>query len=205
MIRVICTDISGLSPSDYQTLYNKASGERKSRADRYRHQGDSLRCVTADGLLRYALGTSAYTVEKSPSGKPFIREREDFHYNLSHAGNWVAIAFGDSEVGVDVEKLRPDTDIEAISRCFFAPEERRYVLEEEKSRHQRFLKIWTGKESYLKYLGTGLQKDLTSFSVLNLGPEVRLHHRKLDDDHCLSLCTTCDDFLFELLDLQRLL
>lgn len=205
MIRVICTDISGSGPSDYQALYDRASEERKSRADRYRRQEDSLRCVTADGLLRYALGTSAYTVGKGPSGKPFIREREDFHYNLSHAGNWVAIAFGGSEVGVDVEKLRPDTDIDAISRCIFAPEERRCLLEEEKDRLQRFFEIWTGKESYLKYLGTGLQKDPTSFSVLSLGPEVRLHHRKLDDDHCLSLCTTCDDFLFELLDLQRLL
>ena len=96
MTRVICVDISRLTPPDYQALYAKASDERKRGAERYRRREDSLRCVGADALLRYELGTSDYTVEKSPSGKPFIRGREAFCYNLSHAGNWVGIAFGDS-------------------------------------------------------------------------------------------------------------
>lgn len=205
MIRVICADISGLSTSDYRMLYAKASEERKRRADRYRCWKDSIRCVAADGLLRYALGTGSYTVEKTSSGKPFIREKENFRYNLSHAGNWVVIAFGDSEVGVDVEQLRADTDIEAIARRFFATEEWRYVFEEEQNQRQRFFEIWTGKESYLKYLGTGLKKDLSSFSVLSPELKVRLYHRTLPDGSLLSLCTNENDYLFELLDLQRLL
>ena len=205
MTRVICADISGLDPLDYQALYAKASDERKRRADRYRRREDSLRCVAADALLRYALGTASYTAQKSPDGKPFIEGKENFHYNLSHAGKWVVIAYGDSEVGVDVEKLRADTDIEAIARRFFATEEQRYVFEEETNRRQRFFEIWTGKESYLKYLGTGLKRDLTSFSVLSLKPEIHLHYQTLPDGYSLCLCTTEMDYLFELLDLQRLL
>ncbi len=205
MIRVICTDISRLTPRDYQTLYEKTSAERKRRADRYRRQEDSLRCVAADALLRYALGTASYTVRKKPNGKPFIKGKENFHYNLSHAGNWVVIAYGDSEVGVDVEELRADTDIEAVARRFFAAEEQRYVFEDEKNQRQRFFEIWTGKESYLKYLGTGLAKDLTSFSVLSPEANVRFHHRILPNGSLLSLCTTEMDYLFELLDAQRLL
>lgn len=205
MIRVICTDISALSPSDYQALYEKASAERKVRADRYRRREDSLRCVTADALLRYALGTCDYTARKSISGKPFIEGRENFHYNLSHSGNWVVIVFGDSEVGVDVEKLRTDTDMDAIARRFFTAEEQRYVFAEEQKRHQRFFEIWTGKESYLKYLGTGLKKDLTSFSVLSLEPEIQLHRQTLPGGYSLCLCTTEMDYSFELLDLQRLI
>ena len=204
MIRVICADISLLNDQDYQGLYEKASAERKRRADRYRCRADSLRCVAADALLRYALGTSAYTVEKAPSGKPFIQGRDDFYYNLSHAGSWVAIAFGDSEVGVDVETLRTNTDLEAIARRYFAPEEQRCLFEAEANRHQRFFEIWTGKESYLKYLGTGLQKDLRSFSVLSPEPGLRLHHRILPDGSCLCLCTAETDYLFELLDLRQL-
>ena len=204
MIRVICTDISGLTSWDYQVLYEKSSDERKQRADRYRRPMDSLRCVAADALLRYALGTSDYTVEKTAAGKPFIKGRIDFHYNLTHSGNWVALAFGDSEMGVDVEKIRPETDIEAIASRFFSAEEQAYIWAEPAQSRCRFFEVWTGKESYLKYLGTGLKKDLTSFSVLSLEPEVRLYHRMLDENYWLSLCTTCDDYLFELLDLQRL-
>lgn len=205
MICVICADISQLTSQDYQALYVKASDERKRRADRYRRREDSLRCVAADALLRYALGTASYTARKAPNGKPFIEGKENFHYNLSHGGNWVVIAYGDSEVGVDVEELRADTDIEAIARRFFTTGEQRYVFEEENNQRQRFFEIWTGKESYLKYLGTGLTKDLTSFSVLSSEPNVRLHHRTLPDGSLLSLCTTEMDYLFELLDLQRLL
>ena len=205
MIRVICVDISRLTSLDYQVLYAKASDERKHRADRYHRWEISLRCVAADALLRYALGTADYTDRTTPDGKPFILGKESFHYNLSHSGSWVVIAFGDSEVGVDVERLRADTRIEGVAMRFFTAEEQRYVFREENNRHQRFLEIWTGKESFLKYLGTGLKRKLTAFSVLSLGPEVRLHHRTLPDGSLLCLCTTEKDYLFELLDAQRLL
>ena len=205
MIRVICADISSLNETDYLKLYAQSSGERKAKADRYRRREDALRCVAADALLRYALGTSAYTVERTELGKPYIKGMESFHFNLSHAGNWVVLAWGGSEVGVDVEQLRRETDTDSITRRYFAPEEQRYVREAEENRLQHFYEIWTGKESYLKYLGTGLQKVLTSFSVFSLEPEVRLHHRKLDEDHWLCLCSTENDCLLELLDLQRLI
>jgi len=204
MTQVICADISQLTSLEYQALYERASEERRIRADRYRRREDSLRCVAADALLRHALGTEDYVVEKHRDGKPFIRGRADFHYNLSHAGSWVVIAFGDSEVGVDVEVPRTDTHIEAIAERYFTADEQRYLLEAEKELLQRFLEIWTGKESYLKYLGTGLKKALTSFSVLSLEPELRLHHRVLPDDSCLCLCTTDTDPVFSMLDLGLL-
>lgn len=205
MIRLICADIYGLDEAAYDALYGKASPDRKNRADRYRRREDALRCVTAESLLRFALGSSDFIEEKTPDGKPFIKERPDFHYNLSHSGRWVVIAFGSSEVGVDVEQIREDTDISAIAGRFFSPEEQRYVREEPSQSRSRFFEVWTAKESYVKYLGTGLKKDLTSFSVLNLEPEVRLHQRELPGGYSLSLCTTGDDCLFELLDVQRLL
>lgn len=205
MIRVIYTDISRLSQPDYQRLYEKATRERRLRAHRCRRREDALRCVVADALLRYALGHGGYTVDKTPSGKPFLRDREGFHYNLSHGGNWVALAFGDSEVGVDVEETARITDTDAISRRFFSAEEQRYLREARSRSRDRFFEIWTGKESYVKYLGTGLGKDLTSFSVLSPEPGIRFHHRKPDADHCLCLCTTDDHCAFTQLDPQELL
>lgn len=202
MICVICTDISPLSNSDYKVLYENASEERKIRAARYRSREDALLCVTADALLRHALGWDDYTAEKSPSGKPFIKGRENFHFNLSHSGSWVAIAYGDTEVGIDVERHRTDAKQSAIAKRFFTPEEQQYLAEDPQC---RFFEIWTAKESYLKYLGTGLNKDIKSFSVLSLPPELRLHHRLLSGGYHLTLCTTEDNYRFTLLDAKDLL
>lgn len=205
MIHIICTDISCVEETAYKALYKKASPRRRNRADRYRGKADAVRCLTAEALLRYALGTGDFTEEKTPDGKPYIPGKPDFHYNLSHSGSFVVLAFGDSEVGVDVEKIRTDTDIEAIAGRFFSPEEQRYIREDPVQSRCRFFEVWTGKESYVKFLGTGLKKDLTSFSVLSLEPGVRLHQRRLPGDYCLSLCTADDGYLFELLDVQRLI
>lgn len=203
MIRVICADISGLDDAAYKMLYEKASPERKNKADRYRKREDALRCVAADALLCHALGTDRYTVRQRENGKPYIPERPDFHYNLSHSGHWVVIAFGGSEVGVDVERLRGDTDIQAVSARFFSEEEQQYVRED--PARSRFFEVWTGKESYVKYLGTGLKIDLSSFSVLSPEMPVHLHRRWIDEQYCLSLCTTDNEYLFEKLDGEQLL
>lgn len=204
MIRVICSDISKLEPA-YPELYAGASAERKQRADRYRRKEDAVRCLAAGALLRYALGAADYTVEKGPFGKPYIKENDSFHYNLSHSGSWVSIACGDTEVGIDVERIRMDAGKEEIARRYFSPEEQTYVFDKKELAAQRFFEVWTGKESYLKYLGTGLNKDMTSFNILAMDPDVRLQHWILPGEYSLTLCTTDDEYLLELLDAQRLL
>ncbi len=204
MIRVICSDISRLE-SAYPMLYDGATVERKQRSDRYRRKEDSLRCLAAGALLQHALGTVDYTAAKGPFGKPYIKENNSFHYNLSHSGNWVVIAYGDTEVGIDVEKICMDAGKEDLIRRYFTPDEQAYVCDTKELTPRRFFEVWTGKESYLKYLGTGLQKNLASFSIFSLEPEVQLYHRILPGGYSLSLCTTDNETRFELLDAQRLL
>lgn len=205
MTNIICTDISGLTETQYRALYETASTQRRKRADRYRHREDALRCLVSEALLRLVLGTADFTEEKAAAGKPYIRNRPDFHYNLSHSGCWVVLASGDREVGVDVERIRPETDTEAISNRFFSIPEQQYVqMDPVQSRH-RFFEIWTAKESYIKYLGTGLKTDLTAFNVLSLRPGLHLHQRKLGDGYCLSLCTEDPDYDLKTVDVQKLL
>lgn len=204
MIQVLCVDLSSADEGTYNRLYGQASPARKARADRYRRREDALRCVAADALLRRILGTDYCRMEKTADGKPFLPERPDFHFNLSHSGNWAVIAWGSCEVGVDVEAFCEHTNMEAITRRFFAEEEQRYIFAEESHRRERFFEIWTGKESYLKYLGTGLKKDLTSFSVLSLEQGIRMNRKKLPDGSWLSLCATENDVSWEMMDVRHL-
>ena len=84
-------------------------------------------------------------------GKPYLPEGPQF--SLSHTRGAVAVAIGKSSVGVDVEHIRPLR--EDLPRRVLSREEYAWF----QSRGQRpedFFTLWTLKESYYKYLGTGL-------------------------------------------------
>ena len=199
-------DISSLGDEDYQRLYALASPQRQARADRYFRREDSVRCVAAEALLRYAvsrqLGIPSFAVEQTPAGKPYLPEYPDFCFSLSHSGSWVAIAWGSSPVGIDVERLRMDSGKEQIARQFFHPDEQAYLFEKNADFEKRFFQIWTMKESYLKYLGTGIDRSLSSFCVLDL-PELRFHCSFLPDA-AMTLCCLEQTVNTESLSIEQL-
>ena len=203
MVSILCFDITQLNDEHWAALYHSASPERKARADRYRNIEDGRRCLAAEALLRYALGTTAYTIEKNPQGKPRIAGREDFHYNLSHAGNWVVIAYCSEEVGIDIEKISWNNGKERLARRFFTKNEQDYVFQADARQPQRFFQIWTGKESYLKFLGTGLSKALDSFDVLTMeDPTCRLI--PFAKGYSMSLCSREEDYTLTYLASEQL-
>ena len=200
MIHILCADIWTLKDADYDRLYAKASPQRQERARRCRKREDQIRCVVADALVRYAvqkaLGLSTFTVAQDAFGKPYIQGQEAFCYNLSHSGRWVVMAYGDSPVGIDVQQIRMEPGKEQRICRLFAVEEADYILEaKEKERIHRFFRIWTAKESYLKFLGVGLRRSLGSFSVLPDGTHLGVRFFSgVQDEHCMTLCTRDGEF-----------
>lgn len=171
MIQIGAVDLSRLCDGEYQTLYSLASPERQRRADRYLRPSDAQQCIVADGLLRWvlkqALGTEQLSISKTAEGKPFLTDYPAFHFNLSHSGHWVVIAWGDRPMGVDVQMMDRNKGTEQLAQRFYHPDEQSYVFAvDSQERSARFFEIWTKKESYLKYLGTGIDRPLDSFSVL---------------------------------------
>ena len=191
MIRILCLDVSAIGPSAYEKLYNRATEARRHRADRCRRREDALCCIGAGALLSCAvkrhLGLEAFTLAEDRWGKPFIPEAAEFHFNLSHSGSWVVLAFGDSPVGIDVEKLDYTPGRHQVIRRFFAPDEQAYVLEDPGEEGERFFRIWTAKESWLKYTGEGLTKPLSSFSVLAMD-RPGFYTRTPGEGYLLTLC-----------------
>ena len=85
------------------------------------------------------------------SGKPFLRDCP--HISLSHTAGAVAVAASDTPVGVDVERVRlinPGLPRRVMSDGEYDWFQRRGARPED------FFTLWTLKESYYKYLGTGL-------------------------------------------------
>lgn len=201
MIRILCADIASADAHTYQSLYAKASPQRKNRADRYLRQEDKLRTVTAAALLKSVLDAEDDQIAKNDFGKPYLKNRRDIHFNLSHSGRFVVLAWGDTELGVDVQQHDPSADLNSIGMQFFTNDELQYVQGD----ICRFYEIWTKKESYLKYTGRGLRGGLRGFSVLKPGSSIRYFYRTLGADYSLSLCTEDHEFETTLLDVQQLL
>ena len=204
MIRIVCADIASADACIYRGLYKKASDQRKSRADRYLRPEDKLRCVTAAALLKNLLGADDDQIAKNDFGKPYLKDRRDVYYNLSHSGDYVVLAWGNGEVGVDVQQHRADTDMRIIAENYFAEDEIQYIRQSDRQTAERFYEIWTGKESYLKYVGKGLKGNMRSLSILERKTEILFLPRFPREGYSMSLCAAQKDYTLELLDIRQL-
>lgn len=95
-------------------------------------------------------------------GKPFIENRNNIHFNLSHSGEIVCCIVDAFPVGIDVEAVSP---IDLDTTNFFHSKER-FDLSTLPTNEQikYFYKLWVLKESYIKAEGKGLSIPLNTFS-----------------------------------------
>src|SRR5207245_4260490 len=88
-------------------------------------------------------------------------------FNLSHSAGLALIAItAASNVGVDLEYIRAQSDYVDIARRFLSAAEVDYLIALPSHLYaEAFFSCWTKKEAYLKACGEGLAIPLNSFSV----------------------------------------
>ncbi len=219
MIVINYINITNVNNNNYQLFRNAVSEERRMKADRFRFIDDAKRSIFSELLLQYILYQVAgqlveMDIVYNEFGKPFLNHMNGFSYNLSHSGKWVVIAFGTSEVGVDIEKILIGK--EDIADVYFTEQEKRIInAVAGKERTKRFTQIWTLKESYIKYLGTGLSISLNSFSVDLLhgavtnrkgevNKDLRLKCYSFDTEYYLSVCSVEEEVALNEIRLENL-
>lgn len=91
-------------------------------------------------------------------GKPYLRDHPGLQFNLSHSASKAALITAEGKrVGIDIENAVRDRRYDAFSKRFFAEEERDWLLASPPATiKDRFYRIWTIKEAYVKALGVGL-------------------------------------------------
>lgn len=109
-------------------------------------------------------------------GKPYLPQNLGISFNISHSGKWVVCALSNDEVGIDIEKISFDLDID-VSKYFHKNESKIINSFLGKPKYYSFYRFWTAKESYLKCTGRGLSQPLNSFYVHN-GFIYDKHNRK---------------------------
>lgn len=139
-------------------------------------------------LLGAALGLEPADVPlvTGPQGKPRLDPSAglpDLRFNLSHAGDQAAFVLAWSrDVGIDLEPISHDRDLDGIAGRWFTADEARRLRElGPDHRAREFFRLWTRKEAVLKADGTGIAAGLEQLE-LGPGPEGfdflgRLHGR----------------------------
>lgn len=154
--------------SEYSRLLPFISEERRERIERMAVNGDKIRSLFAELLIRYeAFGQLGVNfkepkIEKNAFGKPFIAGLGGYDFSVSHSDRAVAFAGGFSAVGADIERIRPRKN--SVSKRFFTENEMNFI-EKSEDRDEAFFEIWTKKEAYSKMLGKGLAAGFNSFDV----------------------------------------
>ncbi|MGB8495408.1 MAG: 4'-phosphopantetheinyl transferase superfamily protein [Candidatus Acidiferrum sp.] len=152
------------------------SADENARAERFRFLRDREHFIIAHATLRNLLGGFlAYPPTKicliqGPYGKPSLSgdfSGNPLRFNISHSHGWALLAFAyGREVGIDIEKIRPEIVTEDIAERYFSVTERNELLSlPAEIRAEAFFLCWTRKEAYIKAHGTGLQFPLDSFDV----------------------------------------
>lgn len=150
------------------------AGER-DRAARFVHAADAIRHLVGRALVRRVLhreGESAAPIafSLSPWGKPLHREIE---FSIAHSGEMVWAGFcRRAALGIDVESIRPLTDLADLTAQLHPEEGRAIRALPPGERDAAFYRCWTRKEAVLKATGKGLSLPLDGFCV-ETGPHDR--------------------------------
>lgn len=130
-------------------------------------------------------------IARPPHQKPYFQNAPQLYFSVSHSQDLWALALSVLPVGIDVEYHR-SCQRSSIARRFFHPLEQTAL---DKDSFSSFFKVWTAKESYVKYTGTGINDDFPTFSVANedglvekLG-DTQFHFIPLDEHYTVCLCS----------------
>jgi 4'-phosphopantetheinyl transferase len=150
--------------------------DERARRARFVFQRDRDRYLASHLFLRAVLAChagvdpAALRFTRGPHGKPVLEPAcvpgVAPAFNLSHSGAraLLAIVPGAAEVGVDIERWRPDRRFAAIAERNFSPPECRYLDRfGAAARAAAFYRVWTLKEAYVKARSTGLTLPLHGF------------------------------------------
>lgn len=145
-------------------LYHILPKERAKKADFYKHEKDRQNCILVYCLLKYAL-IHEFGIKKMPLitctqfGKPFFKDQNFPCFNWSHCKKGVCCAVSSKEIGCDIQETIADSR-QLIQHCLHR-NEREGIFR--KNTEATFTKYWTLKESYLKYIGTGITNELSTY------------------------------------------
>ena len=176
-------------------LLNDMRNERRIKILSYRDDADKLRSAIWEYYVRQHYNISQESslpqILRDKYGKPYIIGSKDY-FNVSHSGKYVAIAYSNYPIGIDIERQRKWIT-KSIAKEICSKSEL-FDLKNTPNFSEHFIKLWVLKESYLKATGLGFLSDepIPSFHVI--GTEVYSNVNKASfileevENYFMSIC-----------------
>ena len=191
----------------FEKAYRSVGSQRQKKVDAKKFQKDKLLSLGAGVLLKKALTENGIRYERAvfaeePNGRPYIAGNS-VYFNLSHSGTKVLCAVSPVPVGCDVEQI--DHFDDTIVKRFFHEKEASAIFssQSEEQKRERFYRIWTLKESFLKATGQGFSLPLNQFCITLWDPivieqeysEEEFHFKEFDlgDGYRYACCSVCEN------------
>ena len=184
-------------PSQVASLLDTLAEDEQERAGRFYFPVDRERFIVARGVLREILGLYLNSAAQSlsfcygPFAKPALAcesAGNTIHFNMSHSNGVALYAFTRGrEIGIDLEFIREDLEVEQLAGRFFSQREIATLRALPVAlRKYAFFLCWTRKEAYIKARGEGLSIPLDQFDVsLIPGEPAALLSTQPDTDEAL--------------------
>lgn len=185
---------------------NSLSDDERLRAGRLRNLRSADRYTVARGILRHLLGhfmasgPERLVFSYGPHGKPELPDglQTGLSFNVSHSGGLAVFAVANGfEVGVDIEEVRPVSDMEATASIFLSPEElAEFEVLPASGKLECFYTVWTCKEAILKALGSGFTspvKDILA-TFYQTEPQTAVQNRTFQNRR-LTLLNPAEGFM----------
>ena len=128
--------------------------------------------ITARKYLSAESVTEQTEVARTERGKPYFPHLPKLHCSPSHSGDYFICAMADFPVGADIQihkGLRDESPEEAAARLkriakrYFSPAEAEFL---QTDTCDRFFRLWTARESYVKLTGQGIDGSFAEYCVL---------------------------------------
>lgn len=179
---------------------------KKERIMNFYFESDKIKAIISEMLIRTicckttGISNKSIIFQRTKYNKPFIKNFNNFEFNVSHSKDYVAVAVDSNIIGIDIESIQ-ELNLEVVKRFCTNNEYNKLKKLRGKSKGEQIISVWSMKESYVKYLGYGLNKDLRSFDVLTkegIETNVFIYHKRIDD-YILSVCSNKEFNLNEII------
>jgi len=153
---LVFDDMTQCSEEAVKQLLPMVPDFRREQALKYHHTFGQFCCLKSWRLLQ---SMQPATCNLQPVynnyGKPSVDGWPEF--SISHCKTAIAVAINDTPIGIDVESIRR-VEQSLIERTM--NDEEQTIIRNAEDPQRAFTRLWTMKEAYLKYLGTGIVDDL---------------------------------------------
>ena len=170
---------------------------RIEKAKQYIRVIDQNASLASGFLLQYGMAVGfgrkhLPVITYNPYGKPLFADC-DLYFSISHCKEAVCCGISNRCIGIDVQDII--CDYQGIMRMVMSEREAEKIAHAA-SPEAAFTRLWCLKESYFKYLGTGLQSnmqevDFSEYEASFFRFRNCLFRTTQYDNYFLSTCTEC--------------